>query len=374
MSSDRRYDLAVVGAGIVGLAHAYAAARRGLRVVVFERDTHAAGASVRNFGLGLALGQVPGEMRELALASRETWLDVLPRAGCWHKVQGSLIVGRDSHERQVLEEFQALRGADYGTRLLNRAELAVHGLDAELGLFSPTEIALESRRAIPALAAWLAAEHGVQFEWACQVNAISVPVVHTSRGDWHAAKVLVASGHDYQTLFPEAFAPLGVSRCKLQMLRTAPPARAIGPALLTGLSCLHYPAFADCTSRAALAKQVETHTPLIARHGIHLIVQQVGESGELIIGDSHDYADTVAPFDTADIDAALLELAEGLLGQSLTVRERWQGVYAVGPKPYEVLRPAPDVVAVAVTSGIGMSISFALAERVLPTLLQSDHA
>ena len=38
------YDLAVVGAGIVGLAHALAGARRGLRVVVIDRDARANGA------------------------------------------------------------------------------------------------------------------------------------------------------------------------------------------------------------------------------------------------------------------------------------------------------------------------------------------
>ena len=39
-----------MGAGVVGLAHAWHATRVGLRVVVVERDEHAVGASVRNFG------------------------------------------------------------------------------------------------------------------------------------------------------------------------------------------------------------------------------------------------------------------------------------------------------------------------------------
>ncbi len=47
-----RHNLAVVGAGILGLAHALAAVRLGKRVVVIDRDARANGASVRNFGLG----------------------------------------------------------------------------------------------------------------------------------------------------------------------------------------------------------------------------------------------------------------------------------------------------------------------------------
>ena len=55
------YDVAVVGAGICGLAHALAAARLGKSVVVVDRDAHANGASIRNFGFITVTGQQQGE-------------------------------------------------------------------------------------------------------------------------------------------------------------------------------------------------------------------------------------------------------------------------------------------------------------------------
>src|SRR5204862_4762210 len=103
----RTFDVGVVGAGIVGLAHAYHLARRGLRVVVFERHPRAQGASVRNFGMIWPIGQPLGQLYDLARRSRELWLEVLGESGLWHRACGSLHLAYHEDEAQVLREFVA---------------------------------------------------------------------------------------------------------------------------------------------------------------------------------------------------------------------------------------------------------------------------
>src|SRR3954454_22208235 len=87
-------DLAVVGAGIVGLAHALAASRRGKRVVVIDRDARANGASIRNFGFVTVTGQERGETWARAVRSRDVWLEVAAQAGIEIEQEGLLVVGR----------------------------------------------------------------------------------------------------------------------------------------------------------------------------------------------------------------------------------------------------------------------------------------
>ncbi|HEY6921961.1 MAG TPA: FAD-dependent oxidoreductase, partial [Steroidobacteraceae bacterium] len=75
-----RFDLAVVGAGILGLATALAGARRGLRVAVIDRDAQANGASIRNFGFITVTGQERGRMWQRARRTREVWREVCASA------------------------------------------------------------------------------------------------------------------------------------------------------------------------------------------------------------------------------------------------------------------------------------------------------
>src|ERR1700736_1671622 len=116
-----RFDLAVVGAGIVGLATALAAARRGLRVIVIDRDEQANGASVRNFGFVTVAGQERGSMWARARRSREVWREVAAAADIPIVHSGLWMTVRRPESLDVLEAFMETDMAE-GCRLLGPAE------------------------------------------------------------------------------------------------------------------------------------------------------------------------------------------------------------------------------------------------------------
>ncbi len=155
-----RFDDAVVGAGILGLAHAFHLARAGRKVIVFERSARAVGASIRNFGMLWSVGQPAGALHELALASREHWLGVLAGAGLWHEQTGSLHLAYHDDEAQTLAEFVRAADASYRCELLKPAEVAAKSAAVVqrrlvAGMWSPTEICVDPREVVAALPAWL---------------------------------------------------------------------------------------------------------------------------------------------------------------------------------------------------------------------------
>lgn len=373
--SQQNTDIAIIGAGILGLSHAYAAARRGLRVRVFERSAMPLGASIRNFGQALVGGQPPGVMLDLARASRPLWAEWAERAGFAIRRNGSLLFARSEAEENLLEAFCAGRAREHGYR----AELLRgKALDALYdGAFSKHRAALHSlddqqlysREALPALIDWLRRELKVEFHFSTLARDIEPGLLRTTAGQFRAGQILVCSGHDYQTLLAEQLAALKPQVCRLQMLRARPERDlGLGHALLTGLSCVHYGAFADLPQAQAIHEQIRRETPALERHGIHLLISPT-PYGELIIGDSHDYGSDAAPFNAEAVDRLMLDLAEDTLGMRVEVVERWQGVYgARGPAPFSVLQVEAGISAVLMHTGVGMSVGPALGERTIAGL------
>ncbi|WP_067824098.1 TIGR03364 family FAD-dependent oxidoreductase [Actinomadura kijaniata] len=362
-------DVVVVGAGIVGLAHAYAAVRRGLSVVVVERDERARGASVRNFGHGCLTAQ-SGRALEYALAAREGWLALAKEADVRVRESGTVVVARAADEMAVLEEFAALRGDQ--VRLLDepavRARVPV-GDGVVGGAFLPLDLRVDPRRAVHAIAAALAGR-GVRFLWSTTAHGIGPGEVATSRGVVRGRRVVVAVGHDVDRHFPELAERRRVRRCSLHMLRVADPhGRTVDPAVLTGFSLLRYGGFAECPSAGAVRERLSREHAELLDCGLNLMFTQLPD-GDLTIGDTHAYARTPSPYRSERLDELVLAQTARLLGvPRLRVRERWRGVYASAPEPFLVETPADGVRVVSVTSGIGMTTALGLAPAVLDDLL-----
>jgi FAD dependent oxidoreductase TIGR03364 len=368
----QRADVAIVGGGILGLAHAWAAAAKGYRVVLFERDRRASGASIRNFGMVWPIGQPAGLMHACALRSRAAWLELAARAGIWVQACGSLHLAYAADEWTVLEEFaDRARPLGYECQLLEPAATrqrcpAVRPEGLRGALWSPVELCVDPRQALARLPVWLGDTFGVELQYGTTVCAIELPQVRTTDGrSWQVDRAVVCSGVDFQTLFPEVFAASGLRRCKLQMMRTVPQPGGwrLGPHIAGGLTLCHYAGFEICPSLPVLRRRLTSELAEYVRHGIHVMASQ-NELGELILGDSHEHDDAIEPFDKPVIDSLILDYLQQMLHiPDLTIAGRWHGVYAKHPTvPVFQTQPQPGVTIMASPGGAGMTLSFGLAQ------------
>lgn len=369
MSEFDSYDVAIVGAGIVGLAHALAAARDGRRVLVIDRDAQANGASIRNFGFVTVTGQEQGTVWRRARRSRDVWMEVAGPAGIAVEHRGLTMVAQRPEARAVCEAFldtDMAEGCAWHDGAAARALLGpIHPAALEGVLTSTVDIRVESRTAIPKLAAWLAAHHGVEFWRGVAVHGVETGQLDTAVGVVPAQTIIVCPGDDLATLFPDALA--GITRCKLQMLRLADPGFRLPGAIMSDLGMVRYLGYAALPEAAALRRRLEAEQADHLANGIHLIVVQSAD-GSLVVGDSHHYAATPDPFGKEAVDALILEEFRAVFGQVPPVLERWTGTYASAASHSRVVRPLPGVHVVIVTSGTGASTAFALAEETIAAI------
>ena len=257
-----RHDAVVIGAGAIGLAVAWRAAQRGLRVLVLERERIGAGASHVAAGMLAPVTEATfGEERltELGLASAARWprfarelgeasgLDPSLRA-C-----GTLVVARDRDEAEALDReivFRRSLGLAADRLLGSEARRLEPALapTIRLALHAPDDHAVDPRRLTAALAAACARE-GVEVREGVAVGEVvieggevtgvgvadargsgSVPVAGEAASFVAAGTVVVAAGSWSGALpgVPER-ARVPVRPVKGQVLRLRDPE---GPGLL----------------------------------------------------------------------------------------------------------------------------------------------
>lgn len=367
----KNFDVAIIGGGIVGLAHAWSAAQRNLKVAVFERDAQAQGASIRNFGMIWPIGQPAGDLYSIALQSREAWLQLAEKKVLEVETCGSLHVAHQPDEASLLQEFVALgtHQAEWlePDAVHTKTDLAnSHGLIG--GMYSPTELRVDPRTASRRIAAWLGETMDVDFHFATSVVQVDEGQLTTSdRKQYAAERILICSGSDLNTLYPEHFSQSGLRLCKLQMLRTLPQTN-MSPErnahIASGLTLRHYSSFADCPSLATVRQRIQRESPELDRYGIH-VMASLFPCGEVVLGDSHEYDADISPFDKQEIDELILrELKKVIRLENWSIKEKWHGFYAKHPEqPVFESKIDDHVTLFAGAGGAGMTMSFGLAEN-----------
>ncbi|MHA7772324.1 TIGR03364 family FAD-dependent oxidoreductase [Roseibium sp. M-1] len=370
----KSYDLAVVGAGIVGLAHALAAARLGKKVVVIDRDSLANGASIRNFGFVTVTGQQAGDCWQMACRSRQVWSEIAKAARIPLLQEGLTMTARLPESEAVIDAFLKTEMGEHCRRLTAAEAMGkVPALRRDAitsALYSPLEVRVESRDALPRIATWLAETLNVDFHWQTSVNSIATPRLETSRGNLHAEAVIVCPGDDATTLFSSRISAYETTRCKLQMLRIQSKRPFnLGTTVMSDLGLARYLGYAELPEADALKARLDREMRPLRDNGIHLIVVQSAD-GSLVVGDSHHYGPTPDPFIEKGVNDLILSEMDTVLDVGpYDITETWIGTYASARDRWRFTDSPDDATRiVVVTAGCGASTAFAIGEETIAGL------
>ncbi len=359
----------VVGAGIIGTAHALFALARGAHVVHLERDATPHGATVRNFGLIWVSGRASGPELALALRARALWEEIaafVPEVG--FRANGSLTLINSEDELLVAQRALSRADADArGFELLSHDQVlsrnpALKGT-FEVGLFCGRDAAVESRVAPGALRRWMTATGRYEYLAARELVAVNDYEAVDHRGEHHRADhVWLCVGATLSGFCAELFEHEPLRRVRLNMAETEALELPLTTSIANGDSFRYYPNFRDDATEL-----LEEQESVAQRYAIQLLCQQRLHGG-LTIGDTHE-ADQPGLFETADRPMDLIvEAARLLIGDHLPpIERRWSGVYhqvdPLGREIYYRKDVAAGVTAVTGAGGRGMTLSPAIAEE-----------
>ena len=383
-------DLIVVGGGALGAFHAYFALRRGLRVLLLEKDLRPSEATVRNFGQIIPSGMSEDEWFAYGRVSRETYRAIQAECDISVRPGGSTYLASTDSEMRLLEEKHArYRELDYESTLLTRAECRrrVPALRPDYcagGLLFPQEVTAEPDRLIHRLLDYLVNRWGLDYRplspvKECTANGSGCQVVDAFGRVYQSAKVIVCSGRDFKFLYPELFYASDLQVCKLQMLATYPmPQVTLPGSILTGLSIRRYYAFRSCPSYARL--DPDEVSPNLRQWGIHILFKQALD-GSIILGDSHEYADANRAEDLDfGVDDRVNELILGEAKRILDlpdwrIQRTWNGYYAQS-KGHEIFERTLDdrIHIVTGIGGKGMTTACGFAKQNVEKLLGAGVA
>ena len=339
----KKFDIIIVGAGILGIAHAYHCLQAGFKVAIIEKNHFPEGASVRNFGQIVPSG-FGSKWQEFGRQSLRIYNDIQSQYDITVKPGGSIYLANNKEEMTLLEELADINKQNgYHSELLTDTQCRekfpmINKTYVKSGLYFPQEITVDPRNAALKLLKFLQLKYGLIYFSGKPVKNIlrvnqEVILTISDQTSIKAEKVFVCSGNDFQILYPDVFLQSDLELVKLQMMDTQPNHNTkLNGSILTGWTIRRYESFSECNSWDSI-KSKENLSDFHQLNGIHILFKQ-SDDGSVIIGDSHHYskvAEKLEPdFDTSnEINCYMLTQAQRILNlDDWKIRNTWLGFYS----------------------------------------------
>jgi L-2-hydroxyglutarate oxidase len=200
-----KFDCAVIGGGIVGLATAMILGRRqaGLRLVVFEKEPHLAlHQTGRNSGvIHSGIYYKPGSFKaRFAREGNRTMVDFCSEHGIAHEVCGKVIVATQDKELPLLEALYR-RGLENGLDVGKLSSEAVREIEPHVRCLGGIKVAstgIVSFREVCSKYAELFERQGGQIRTATRIVKLSyiggIHIIETTKGTFEAGFVINCGG------------------------------------------------------------------------------------------------------------------------------------------------------------------------------------
>ncbi|MHC9088156.1 TIGR03364 family FAD-dependent oxidoreductase [Tenacibaculum sp. IMCC1] len=340
---NHKYDLIVVGGGVLGTFHAYHAAKKGLSVAILEKDNKPQGATVRNFGQVVPSG-MNQKWQNYGRESLAIYKSIQEQFDVSIRQNGTVYIASNEEEVQLIEELHQInKNNSYTSQLLTKEQCLdkYAGLCSDYcqaGLFFPEEVTVEPRVMILRLHEFMKKELNVTIHYNTKVMATNnvtsgVSVLTSNSEEVLASKVIICNGSDFKTLYPSIYNESDLIVSKLQMMQTKRQKNyQLDGSILTGLTIRRYEAFEECASWNTI-KANEDPNSFEKKYGVHILFKQATD-GSVILGDSHEYA-TAKNIDdlgfdlNEDIDNFMIQEAKKIIDlPTYEIQHRWAGFYS----------------------------------------------
>ncbi len=353
----QRFDVLLLGGGIVGCACALECARHGMSVGVVEARVPGGGATAAGMGHVVVMDDSPAQLA-LSRYSRTLWQELIPELpdAVDYEARGTIWVAADAEEmREVETKAHTYATAGIRTETLDARGLAEAEPQLRAGLAGGLLVQDDAVLYAPAAAAYflrMAIESGATLLCGKAAESIREGVVTLEDGtELAAGQVVVASGTD------------------TRLLPWLPIQKRKGHLVITD----RYPEFAR-HQLVELGYLKSAHKVTADSVAFNL---QPRRTGQMLIGSSRQYGDE-SPAVNTKILREMLERAESYMPglAKLSGIRVWTGFRAATPDKLPLIGPAgmDGVFLAAGFEGLGITNAPGAARLLLDHLLQRTSA